>query len=110
MTTELLATRHPVLRVVKILTITAAIMTGLGLILLAATLGSCSAFGGRCPADRPPLWDDDVFGMAAFGAALIVVVPVYLHRPSWRRLGVAAGAGLAAGLIVGLLVTTAAHG
>jgi len=56
------------------------------------------------------LWDDDVFGMASFGTALIVAVPMFLHRPSWRRLGVAAGAGVAAGLIVGLLVADAAHG
>jgi hypothetical protein len=110
MTTEPFATRHPVLRVMRVLTITGAVVTGSGLILLAATLGSCSAFGGRCPADRPSLWDDDVFGMAAFGAALIVAVPVFLHRPSWRRLGVAAGVGVAAALIVGLLVTNAAHG
>ena len=110
MTTEPLATWHPVLRAMRILAIAAAVVTGLGLILLAATLGSCGAFGGRCPADRPPLWDDDVFGMASFGTALIVAVPMFLHRPSWRRLGVAAGAGVAAGLIVGLLVADAAHG
>ena len=110
MTTEPLATRHPVLRIMRILTIAAAVVTGLMLILLAATLGSCSAFGGRCPADRPSLWDDDVFGMAAFGTALIVAVPVFLHRPSWRRLGVAAATSATAALVVGLLVTTAAHG
>jgi hypothetical protein len=87
-----------------------AIAIGLLLILIAATLGSCDAFGGRCPADRPSLWDDDVFGMAAFGTALIVAVPVYLRRPSWRRLGIAMAVGSMSALAVGLLVTISAHG
>jgi hypothetical protein len=90
--------------------IAASLVIGLGLILVAATLGRCDAFGGSCPADRPSLFDDDVFGMAAFGAALIVVVPVFVHRPSWRRLGVAIVAGIAAGLIVGLLIRSSAYG
>jgi len=60
------------------------------------------------PAQRPSLLDDDVFGMAALGTALIVAVPLFVHRPSWHRLGVAAGASAA--LIVGLVVTNAAHG
>ena len=88
----------------------AAILFGVGLILIAATLGSCGAFGGRCPADRPPLFDDDVFGMAAFGTALIVVVPGFLHKPSWRRLGIVLATGVVAALIVGLLVRDFAHG
>ncbi len=83
---------------------------GLLLVLTAATLGSCGAFGGRCPADRPSLWKDDVFGMAAFGTALIVVVPAFVRRPSWRRLGWAVAAGAASALVVGLLVADAAHG
>ena len=87
-----------------------AILGGLGLLLIAATLGGCSAFGGRCPADRPPLLDDDVFGMAAFGTALIVVVPGFLHRPSWRRLGSVIAIGLVAALVVGLVVRDFAHG
>ena len=48
--------------------------------------------------------------MAALGTALIVAVPLFVHRPSWHRLGVAAGAGASAALIVGLVVTNAAHG
>lgn len=88
----------------------AAILIGLMLILTAATLGRCDSFGGRCPSDRPSLWDDDVFGMVAFGTALIVIVPAYLHRPSWRRLGVAVAVGAVSALIVGLLVSNAAHG
>ena len=48
--------------------------------------------------------------MVAFGTALIVIVPAYLHRPSWRRLGVAIAVGAVSALIVGMLVSNAAHG
>jgi len=101
---------HPFRPLATGVVIAASIVIGLSLVLVAATFGRCDAFGGRCPADRPPLWDDDVFGMAAFGTALIVAVPLFLRRPSWRRLAVAASAGAGAALIVGLLVTNAAHG
>ena len=85
-------------------------MLGLLSVLAAATLGSCDAFGGRCPADRPSPWNDDVFGMAAFGTALIVVIPTFVRRPSWRRLGQAIAAGVVSALVVGLLVADASHG
>ncbi|MEO8694514.1 MAG: hypothetical protein ABI658_13410 [Acidimicrobiales bacterium] len=67
------------------------------------TLGRCDAFGGRCPGDNPPLLDDDVFGMAALGAFLVVAVPSFFHRPSKQRLLIAVAVGLAAGLIIGLI-------
>ncbi|HUP75438.1 MAG TPA: hypothetical protein VM282_20505 [Acidimicrobiales bacterium] len=67
------------------------------------TLGRCDAFGGTCPADEPPLFDDDVFGLAAFGAFLIVAVPFFLHRPSTKRLLIALPVGVAAGLLFGLI-------
>ncbi len=89
--------------------IAAAVVVGLGLILLAVTFGDCSAFGGRCPADPPPPLEDDVFGMAAVGGALLVGVPVLLTAPSWRRLGVAAVAALGAGLLIGMLARSLAH-
>jgi hypothetical protein len=98
------------LRLIVILVIVATVVFGLALILMAATLGSCSAFGGTCPADRPPLIEDDTFGLAATGAFLIAAVPTYLTRPSWRRLGLGIGAGLCAGIIVGLVVRSIAHG
>ena len=101
---------HPLRRLATVAVMAASIVIGLLLILVAATLGRCDAFGGACPAKRPSLLDDDVFGMAAFGTALIVAVPLFFSRPSWHRLGVAAGAGVAAALMVGLLVTNAAHG
>jgi len=89
--------------------IAVAVVVGLGLILLAVTLGDCSAFGGRCPADPPPLLEDDVFGMAAAGGALLVGVPVLLTAPSWRRLGIATVAALGAGLLIGMLARSLAH-
>lgn len=98
------------LRIARVLAIAASVIIGLGFIVLAAAFGSCSAFGGSCPDGRPPLWDDDTFRIAASGAALMVGVPVFLYRPSWRQLAVALAAGAGAGLVVGLLVTTSAAG
>ena len=57
-------------------TIGVAVAVGLGMIFLAMVVGSCDAFGGTCPAERPSLLEDDVFGMAAFGAVLVVAVPI----------------------------------
>lgn len=98
------------LRLLVILVIVATVVFGVGLILIAAIVGSCSAFGGTCPADKPPLIEDDVFGLAATGAFLIAAVPTYVTRPSWRRLGLGIGAGLCAGIVVGLVVRSIAHG
>ncbi len=83
---------------------------GLGMILIARVAGSCDAFGGRCPAERPPLLEDDVFGMAAFGTALVVAVPMFLSHPSKRRFAIAVGVGLVAAFLVGMVVSTAAYG
>jgi hypothetical protein len=86
-----------------------AVLIGLGLILLAVTVGDCSAFGGTCPADAPPLLEDDVFGTAAAGGALLVGVPVLLTAPSWRRLGIAVVAALVAGFVIGMIARSSAH-
>ena len=91
-------------------TIGTAVVIGLGMILIARVVGSCDAFGGRCPAERPSLLEDDVFGMSAFGAALVVAVPMFLSRPSKRRLVLALGIGLAAALFIGFAVRAAAYG
>lgn len=80
-----------------------AVVFGSLLILAAVTIGRCDAFGGRCPADEPPLLDDDVFRMAAFGAFLIVAVPYFFYRPSTKRLLIALPVGVAAGLLFGLI-------
>jgi hypothetical protein len=80
-----------------------SVLVGLGLIAAAVTLGRCDAFGGRCPADEPGLLEDDVFGMSAFGAVLIVAVPFFLYRPTARRLLAAVPVAVAAALVVGLI-------
>ena len=90
-------------RVLVVITVAFAVILGLCLIAIAVTLGRCDAFGGRCPADEPALLDDDVFGMAAFGALLVVAVPYFCYRPSKRRLLFSVPIGIAAALIVGLI-------
>ena len=90
-------------RALLVITVASAVIFGLCLILVAVTLGRCDAFGGRCPADEPALLDDDVFGMAALGALLVVTVPYFLYRPSKRRLLTSVPIGVAAALIVGLI-------
>lgn len=88
-----------------------AVLIGVGLVLLAVTIGHCSAFGGACDGDAPPLLDDDVFGMSAFGGALAVGAPLLLRRvEARRRLLVAFGGALVAALLVGLLARSIAHG
>jgi len=91
--------------------IVVAVTVGVALMAVAFTLGRCDAFGGRCPADSPPILDDDTFGIAAAGAAMAVGVPVLLYgagdRPRWRNAVVAAAV---AGLVVGLAARGAASG
>jgi hypothetical protein len=47
---------------------------------------------GRCPADPVPWWEDNVFGTAATGLAMIVAAPMLARRPNWRGAGRAAAA------------------
>lgn len=86
-----------------------AALLGIGMILVAATVGQCSAFGGRCPADPPPWWEDDVFGMSAMGSAL-VVGPLLALRRGPGRWRVAVGGAIAAAVVIGLVVRSVAHG
>ena len=88
----------------------AAVVFGLGLVLLVSAVGHCSAFGGRCPAEAPPLFEDDVFGSAAMGGFIAFGIPVWLAQPSLRRLRVAVPVGLAAAVIIGLIARSAALG
>ncbi len=97
-------------RAVKLVTIAGAVVFGLGPVLIAVTLGHCSAFGGSCAGDAPALLDDDVFGMAAIGTGLVVGVPVALTGPWRRRVPRAVGAAVVAAVIVGLLARSIAHG
>lgn len=87
--------------ILRVLVLTAGIVLGLGMLVLAFVAGDCDAFGGRCPSDPPPLLDDDTFWVAGLGAALVVAPSVYLSRPSWRRLGLAVGVAAAVTLMVG---------
>lgn len=98
-----------ILRVAVVGAVVLAAIVGFGMVLVAATVGHCSAFGGRCPAERPPLWDDDVFGISAAGAALIAGPLLALRRgpARWR---IAVGGALVAAVVVGLVVRSAAHG
>ena len=79
------------------------------LILLAVTVGDCGFAAGRCPREAPPVLQDGTFGTAAFGAALLVGVPVFLSRPSWRRLAIAAAIATGAGVLIGLMVRSSAN-
>jgi hypothetical protein len=88
----------------RVVGIAVSIAIGLMLIVVATVVGDCGFAAGRCPSDAPPVLQDDTFGTAAFGAALLVGVPVFLSRPSWRRLGIAAAAAVAAGVVIGFLV------
>ena len=90
--------------------IVVAVVVGLSMIIVAMAVGRCDAFGGRCPAEPRPLWEDDTFGTSAFGAALVVAVPVFLSRPSKRRFVLAVAVGLAAAMFVGLAVRSSANG
>jgi hypothetical protein len=85
-----------------------SVIVGLSMITIAMVVGSCDAFGGTCPAERLPLLEDDVFGMAAFGSALVVAVPLFLSRPSKQRLLVAVAVGLPVALFVGLVLSSSA--
>ena len=102
-------TSERMLRVVGIGAAVLAAVVGAGIVLVAATLGHCSAFGGRCPADVPPLWDDDVFGMSAMGGALIVG-PLLALRRGPHRWWIAVGGAIVAAVVVGILVRAMAHG
>ena len=70
----------------------------------------CSAFGGRCPAEAPTLLEDDVFGRAAMGAFVAVVMPVWLVQPSLCRLRIAVPVCVATAVILGLIARNTASG
>lgn len=103
-------TRDRMWAIVRGLLAAACIVAGFGLIVVAVAFGQCSAFGGSCPAEAPPLWDDDVMRIAGFGAALIVGPAVFLAKPSLTRLWIAIGAAAGAALLVGLIARSIAHG
>lgn len=80
-----------------------AVLVGLATVVLVIAVGHCSAFGGRCPAEAPPLFDDEVFWMSVAGAALAFGVPGLLSRRfehrRWMGLVLAAGVATVVGFV-----------
>lgn len=86
-----------------------SIVFGFLTVAIAVLLGDCGAFGGRCPAEPPRLLDDDVFRIAAMGAALMVGPTTFLLDPGVKRLWLAIGVAVAAGIVVGLVGRSMAY-
>jgi hypothetical protein len=82
----------------------AAVAAGVVMVALAALVGHCGAFGGRCPAQPPPLLEDEAFGTAFAGAGLALAAMVLATGPFRRRIVPALVVALAGGLVVGLVV------
>lgn len=107
---------HPVVtdgqpfRSLRLVLAVAAVIAGALLVLLAVAVGHCSAFGGRCPAEPVPLWEDDVFGTSFAGGLVAVAVPVWLARPGWRRMVQAAAVGTPVALLIALVARGVAVG
>lgn len=76
---------------------------GVAATVLVTLVGHCSAFGGRCPADPEPLWDNDVFGSVWMIVAVTAAVVTFCMRPHRRGAAVGALLGLGLGLVAGLL-------
>lgn len=73
-------------------------------------VGHCSAFGGRCPADPEPLWENDVFGSVWLIVAVTVAVVTVCMRPDRRGAVVGVVRGVVLGLLVGLLAVAYTSG
>lgn len=73
-------------------------------------VGHCSAFGGRCPADPEPLWENDVFGTVWMIVAVTVTVVTLCLRPDRRGAVVGVVRGVVLGLLVGLLAVAYTSG
>lgn len=73
-------------------------------------VGHCSAFGGRCPADPGPLWDNDVFRFVWMIVAVTTAVVTLCMRPDRRGAVVGVVRGVILGLIVGLLAVAYTSG
>lgn len=73
-----------------------AVVIGVGVFLLAVTVGDCSAFGGSCPATGV---NDDVLGTAGIAGVLMGAGVMLAVRPAMRTLPRAAMAALIAGVV-----------
>ena len=100
--------RRFLLKALRVIVGVSALVGGASIVLLAALVGHCSAFGGRCPSTST--FDADTFRIAASGAALAVGVPMWMARPTRRRFFIAAGVALTAGLVIGAIVMVSAAG
>ena len=96
--------RHWSITILRVVVGVSALAIGLGVMTLAVVFGDCSAFGGTCP--RDPSFDADTFRFAALGAALAVGVPMFVLKPTRRRLATSVVASLTAAMLAGILVTT----
>jgi hypothetical protein len=97
---------HPITRGVAAGSV---VLAGLAMVLLAIAVGDCSFAGGRCPAEPVPWWEDDVFGTAATGLAMVVAAPMLARRPNWRGARRAAAAAAVVALLGGWLIAEAAR-
>jgi hypothetical protein len=85
-------------------------VVGLAVVVATVVVGHCSAFGGRCPAEAPPLLDDDVFWLAATGATLALVPAALLVPRFTRRTASSVAAALMAAGLVGMVARFAVLG
>ena len=95
-------------RVLLIIAWLAAGLYGLGLLVLAFTVGNCAAFGGRCGDNPPPILDDDVFGMAFAGVLFMAAGPAISHWRRRRQFWVAPAA-LVAAVVIGLVARSSGY-
>lgn len=73
-------------------------------------VGHCSAFGGRCPSDPEPLWENDVFGFVWMIVAVTVTVVTFCMHPDRRGAVGGVVRGVVLGLVVGLLAVAYTSG
>lgn len=90
-------------------TAVAAVVVGGFIVLATATLGHCSAFGGRCPRGSSSI-DAEVFWGVAAGTAIAVGVPLWMRSPSRRGLLRALLIAAPVALLVGLALMEGARG
>lgn len=93
---------------VRVLLGVAAVIGGL-VAAASAWIGQCAAFGGTCPADPPPLLQDDVFGGVLVGLAMLTVGGILAVRPDRRGVATAAVVMILVVLPVAYAVARSAH-
>lgn len=74
---------------------------GFAIAVLTVAVGHCSAFGGRCPAEPQPLWENDVFGGVGSAVAVSVFAIAVAVRPSRRGVAIGSVVAVTVGLGAG---------